>query len=61
MTTIRPHVVFVPYYWAGEKSVNLATIAAQDPISKIREYKVCAVRIRNAAEPGYAGRLEPQQ
>ena len=62
VTTIRPDVVFVPYHWAGAKSVNLATIAAQDPVSKIPEYKVCAVRIRKAdAPPEYAGRLEPQQ
>jgi assimilatory nitrate reductase catalytic subunit len=61
VTTIRPDTVFVPYHWPGDKSVNLATIAAQDPISKIPEYKVCAVRIRKAAEPEYARRLEPQQ
>lgn len=61
VTTIRPDTVFVPYHWAGEKSVNRVTIAAQDPISKIPEYKVCAVRIRKAEEPEYARRLEPQQ
>jgi assimilatory nitrate reductase catalytic subunit len=62
VTTIRPDVVFIPYHWAGPKSVNLATIAAQDPISKIPEYKVCAVRIHKApAPPEYAERLEPQQ
>ena len=43
--TIRPDTVFVPYHWAGPKSINQLTIAAQDPISKIPEYKVCAVRI----------------
>jgi assimilatory nitrate reductase catalytic subunit len=62
VATIRPDVVFVPYHWAGAKSVNLATIAAQDPVSRIPEYKACAVRIRKAeAPPEYAGRLEPQQ
>ncbi len=61
VTTIRPDTVFVPYHWAGQKSVNRVTIAAQDPISKIPEYKVCAVRIRKAEEPEYARRLEPQQ
>jgi len=59
--TIRPDTVFVPYHWPGSKSVNRVTIAAQDPISKIPEYKVCAVRIRKAAEPEYTKRLEPQQ
>lgn len=61
VTTIRPDTVFVPYHWAGPKSVNLVTIDAQDPISKIPEYKVCAVRLRKAEEPAYATRLEPQQ
>jgi assimilatory nitrate reductase catalytic subunit len=59
--TIRPDTVFVPYHWAGARSVNLVTIAAQDPISKIPEYKVCAVRLCKAEEPEYAKRLEPQQ
>jgi assimilatory nitrate reductase catalytic subunit len=59
--TIRPDTVFVPYHWAGAKSINRVTIAAQDPISKIPEYKVCAVRLRKAAEPEYERQLEPQQ
>jgi len=60
--TIRPDTVFVPYHWAGPKSINQLTISAQDPISKIPEYKVCAVRIRPAeGEPEYAHQREPQQ
>lgn len=60
--TIRPDTVFVPYHWAGPKSINRLTIAAQDPISKIPEYKVCAVRVAKAAgAPDYADQLEPQQ
>ena len=56
VTTIRPDTIFIPYHWAGPKSANQLTIAAQDPISKIPEYKVCAVRVRKAAErpPEYA-------
>jgi len=46
--TIRPDTVFIPYHWAGEQSANRLTIAAQDPISKIPEYKVCAVRLKKA-------------
>ena len=61
VTTIRPDVVFVPYHWAGDRSVNLVTIASQDPVSKIPEYKVCAVRLRKSGEPEYARRLEPNQ
>jgi assimilatory nitrate reductase catalytic subunit len=55
VTTIRPDTIFIPYHWAGEKSANQLTIAAQDPISKIPEYKVCAVRVRKAeAAPDWA-------
>jgi assimilatory nitrate reductase catalytic subunit len=49
--TIRPDTIFVPYHWAGRKSVNQLTIAAQDPISKIPEYKVCAVKVYKADGP----------
>src|SRR5262249_9426361 len=45
VTTIRPDTVFVPYHWAGLKSINLVTIAVQDGISHIPAYKVCAVRV----------------
>jgi assimilatory nitrate reductase catalytic subunit len=60
--TIRPDTIFIPYHWAGPKSANQLTIAAQDPISKIPEYKVCAVRLKKAeGAPEYAKVLEPQQ
>ena len=52
VTTIRPDTVFVPYHWPGKKSINQLTISAQDPISKIPEYKVCAVRVRKASGNG---------
>jgi assimilatory nitrate reductase catalytic subunit len=60
--TIRPDTIFIPYHWAGRKSVNQLTISAQDPISKIPEYKVCAVRMKKAdSPPEYAQELEPYQ
>lgn len=62
VTTIRPDTIFIPYHWPGRKSANQLTISAQDPISKIPEYKVCAVRLRKAdSPPGWDGQLEPQQ
>lgn len=62
VTTIRPDTVFIPYHWAGPKSVNRLTVAAQDPISKIPQYKVCGCRVRKAdGPPAYAAELEPQQ
>ena len=46
--TIRPDTLFIPYHWPDAKSANQVTIAAQDPISKIPEYKVCAARLKKA-------------
>lgn len=51
LKTIRPDTIFIPYHWAGRKSANQLTVSAQDPISKIPEFKVCAVRLRKAAGP----------
>ncbi len=51
VTTIRPDTIFIPYHWPGRKSANRLTIAAQDPISKIPEYKVCAVKLRKSEAP----------
>ena len=51
MKTIRPDTIFIPYHWAGRKSANQLTVSAQDPISKIPEFKVCAVRVRKADGP----------
>jgi assimilatory nitrate reductase catalytic subunit len=61
VTTIRPDTIFVPYHWAGKKSINQLTISAQDPISKIPEYKVCAARVRPATpqEAEYAQQAGP--
>jgi len=41
-------VAFVPFHFY-EAAVNHLTIGALDPISKIPEYKICAVRIEKAA------------
>jgi assimilatory nitrate reductase catalytic subunit len=48
VSSIRPDTVFVPYHWPGEKSINLLTKRALDPISKIPEFKVSAVRVEKA-------------
>ena len=62
VTTIRPDTIFVPYHWPGKKSINQLTVAAQDPVSKIPQYKVCGCRVRKAeAPPEYTSQLEPQQ
>ena len=43
--TIRPDTIFVPYHWPDKKSINRLTQRALDPISKIPEFKMSAVRI----------------
>ncbi|EFM12194.1 molybdopterin oxidoreductase [Paenibacillus curdlanolyticus YK9] len=48
---IRPDTVFVPYHFGHDESVNLLTIAALDPMSRMPEFKVCAVQIHQAAKP----------
>ncbi|HEU5323787.1 MAG TPA: molybdopterin dinucleotide binding domain-containing protein, partial [Methylomirabilota bacterium] len=48
VATIRPDTVFVPYHWPGEQSINRVTHRALDPVSRIPEFKVCAVRVEPA-------------
>lgn len=43
--TIRPDTVFMPFHWGGAASVNRVTNPALDPVSKMPEFKVCAVRL----------------
>ncbi|WP_428391201.1 molybdopterin oxidoreductase family protein [Lichenicoccus sp.] len=45
---IRRDTLFVPFHWGGEASVNRLTSDAIDPISKIPQYKLCAVRLEAA-------------
>jgi predicted molibdopterin-dependent oxidoreductase YjgC len=44
---IRRGVVFIPFHYA-EAAANALTNAALDPVAKIPEYKVCAVRMQPA-------------
>jgi assimilatory nitrate reductase catalytic subunit len=46
--SIREDTVFVPFHWAGDQSANRLTNGALDPISKMPEFKVCAVRAMRA-------------
>jgi len=45
---VEAGVVFMPWHFA-EAAANKLTIAALDPIAKIPEYKVCAVKVEAAA------------
>ena len=46
---IRPDTVFVPFHWGGAQAINLLTNAACDPISRMPEFKTCAVALERAA------------
>jgi formate dehydrogenase alpha subunit len=43
-TALKPGTVFIPFHY-GQAAANKLTNAALDPVSKIPEYKVCAVRL----------------
>lgn len=46
---VAPGVVFGNFHFPGERNINNVTQAAVDPVAKIPEYKVCAVRIEAVA------------
>jgi assimilatory nitrate reductase catalytic subunit len=48
---IRLDTLFVPFHWGAAGSANALTIGALDPVSKIPEFKVCAVRLERASTP----------
>jgi assimilatory nitrate reductase catalytic subunit len=45
---IRRDTVFMPFHWAGAARANLLTNPVLDPISRMPEFKVCAVRVDKA-------------
>jgi formate dehydrogenase major subunit/formate dehydrogenase alpha subunit len=57
---VAPGVVFGNFHFPGGHNVNNLTIAALDPVAKIPEYKVCAVRVStvDAAEACATGTSE---
>ncbi len=42
---VPPGMVFANFHFPGEQNANILTIAALDPIAKIPEYKICAVKV----------------
>ena len=53
-TDIRPDTVFTSFHWGGEASVNRLTNPALDPVSRMPEFKICAVRLELAVGPAQA-------
>ncbi len=48
--SMRPDVVFLPFHFPGAQRANLVTNPALDPVSRMPEFKVCAVRLSPAGE-----------
>jgi assimilatory nitrate reductase catalytic subunit len=46
--SLRPDVVFLPFHFPGAGRANLVTNPALDPLSRMPEFKVCAVRLTPA-------------
>ena len=46
---IRHDTLFAPFHWGGKQAANILTIPALDPVSRMPEFKVCAVRARALA------------
>jgi assimilatory nitrate reductase catalytic subunit len=51
---VRPDTVFAPFHWGGKSAANTLTIPALDPVSRMPEFKVCAVRVALAPGPASA-------
>jgi assimilatory nitrate reductase catalytic subunit len=58
---IRPDTVFAPFHWGGRESANLLTIAALDPLSRIPEFKACAVHVAKVHAPQSAAARQAQE
>ncbi|RSD21803.1 molybdopterin oxidoreductase family protein [Amycolatopsis eburnea] len=43
--SLQPDVVFLPFHFPGEQRANLFTNPALDPVSRMPEFKVCAVSL----------------
>ncbi|MFH8606201.1 molybdopterin oxidoreductase family protein [Streptomyces sp. NPDC018029] len=57
-TAIRADTVFMPFHWPGEGRANNLTNPALDPVSRMPEFKVCAVRLERVEEVERAEEVE---
>ncbi|WP_395293170.1 molybdopterin oxidoreductase family protein [Kitasatospora hibisci] len=56
---IRPDTVFMPFHWPGAGRANTLTNPALDPVSRMPEFKLCAVRVEPAREAAQGPAHEP--
>jgi assimilatory nitrate reductase catalytic subunit len=47
---IRADTLFAPFHWGGKQAANILTMPALDPISRMPEFKVCAVKAQRASD-----------
>ena len=45
VASMRPDTVFLPFHFPGDGAANALTNPALDPVSRMPEFKVCAVRL----------------
>ena len=47
---VPPGIVFASFHFPDDRNANVQTNAALDPVAKIPEYKVCAVRLNGKGQ-----------
>jgi assimilatory nitrate reductase catalytic subunit len=47
---MRTDTVFLPFHFPGDGAANAVTNPALDPVSRMPEFKTCAVRLEPAME-----------
>lgn len=47
-TVVRPDTVFMPFHRPGDGRADTLTDPAMDPVSRMPEFKACAVRVEAA-------------
>ncbi|MFW5417989.1 molybdopterin oxidoreductase family protein [Nocardiopsis sp. CNT-189] len=58
-STARRDTVFAPFHYGGDQTANDLTNPALDPVSRMPEFKVAAVRIEPAPPPGPGAERDP--
>jgi assimilatory nitrate reductase catalytic subunit len=48
VATLRPDTVFLPFHFGDEHAANRVTNPVLDPVSRMPEFKACAVRLERA-------------
>jgi assimilatory nitrate reductase catalytic subunit len=49
---IRADTLFAPFHWGGRQAANVLTNPVLDPLSRMPEFKVCAVRAKAGHDTG---------